>query len=46
MGKSLKVCMRAMEERRAVDIVDRKQVFAPLVMQNDLSGVGVDTSIV
>ena len=38
--------MRTMEERQAVDIVDRKYVFTLLVVLNDLMGVGVETSII
>ena len=38
--------MRTMEERQAVDIVDRKYVFTLLVVLNDLMGVGMETSII
>ena len=38
--------MRTMEERQAVDIVDRKFVFTLLVVLNDLTGVGVESRII
>lgn len=38
--------MRTMEERQAVDIIDRKYVFTLLVVLNALKGVGVETSII